>query len=159
FTAVQNGNSGQVTAFFRDTNGSIRNAQFPLATIINGFGVFASDPAAAQDSQGKTFIAVRDTFNAIWLSEFDSSGNTWNAWQYGAGVFQGNPAVAAANGTAWIAGRDQYNSYWLNHYNGAWSTWTPLAGIFSTDPAMTSCADGSVYIVGKDTFNSLWSGH
>ena len=61
----------------------------------------------------------------------------------------------------WIASRDQYNSYWLLSYSGVSGagSWQHLAGVFSTDPAITVCGDGSVYIVGKDDYNALWSGH
>ena len=148
------------TAAFRDTSGGIRLANYASSTLYNAGGIFSSDPGAAQNAAGDTFIAVRDTYNSLWANVFHAATQTWGTWTFGGGLIKGTPAVAVAtNGIAYIALRDTWNSYWLTSYtsSGAFGTWNYLGGIFSTDPVIAASPDGSVYIVGKDTFNSLWS--
>ena len=149
-----------LTAVFRDTAGAIQLNNHDSTSLISGGGVFGSDPASAEDSQGNTFVAARDTFGSLWASVFNASTQTWSAWHFAGGLIQGTPAVAVANGTAYIAVRDQWNSYWILSYSaaGTFGTWTPLQGIFSTDPVIAAVPDGSLYLIGKDTWNSLWSG-
>jgi hypothetical protein len=124
--------------------------------------VFASDPGTAADGGGRVVVAARDTFNSLWAGVADPRTGSWSRWEFGGGVVKGTPAVAfSASGspTAYIAVRDAWNSYWLARYvpGGTFGGWTHLAGVFSTDPAMTSCPDGSIYVVGRDNWNSLWS--
>jgi hypothetical protein len=150
------------TVAFRDTAGGIRLSSYPSSALFNSDGLFASDPSAAQDSSGNTFVTARDTFNAVWANVYSASNQTWGGWQFGGGVIQGVPSVAVAGaGTGWIGSRDNYNSYWLLSYGTStgFGSWTHLAGVFATDPVITSCSDGSLYVVGKDNYNALWSGH
>lgn len=149
------------TAVFQDTNGSIRLTRQGSASLYNGGGVFASDPGAAQNSSGDTFVVARDNYNALWAAVFNANKLGWGSWTYGAGITKGVPAIAVAtSGTAYIAARDNWNSYWLTSYTqgGGFGSWTFLAGIFSTDPVTAACSDGSIYVVGKDNWGSLWSG-
>jgi N-acetyl-anhydromuramyl-L-alanine amidase AmpD len=149
------------TAVLRDTNGSIRLTRLGSTTLYNGGGVFASDPGAAQNANGDTFVVARDNYNALWASVFNAGTLAWGSWSYGAGVTKGTPAIAVvASGTAYIAARDNWNSYWLISYapGVGFGQWTPLGGIFATDPVMCAAPDGSLYLIGKDTWNSLWSG-
>ena len=146
---------------FRDTAGSIRLSSYPASTISNSGGAFASDPSAAQDPSGNTFVTARDKNNSIWVNIYNPNNSTWSGWQFGGGIIQGVPSIAVdASETGWIASRDTYNSYWLVSYReGNFGTWKSLLGTFSTDPVVTACGDGSIYLIGKDTYNSLWSGH
>ena len=148
-------------AALRDNVGSVRLSAYASSTLSNSGGLFASDPSAAQDLSGNTFVTARDNFNSIWANVYNPNTATWLGWRFGGGIIQGVPSLAVdTNGTAWIASRDNYNSYWLvNYTRGSFGSWTPLLGIFSTDPAVAACADGSIYLIGKDNFNSLWSGH
>lgn len=149
------------TAVFRDAIGSIRLSTYGSSTLSNSGGIFASDPSAAQDSNGNTFVAARDTYNALWVNVYHPSSSTWSGWQFGGGVIQGVPAITVDSaGTAWIGMRDTFNSYWLLSYTQAsgFGSWIYLAGIFSTDPVVAASRYGTIHIVGKDTWNSLWSG-
>ncbi|MBZ5603443.1 MAG: hypothetical protein LAO79_14175 [Acidobacteriia bacterium] len=147
-------------AAFRGGDGGIRLATYPSATLATAGGLFASDPTAAQDGNGNTFVTARDNFNSIWVNVYSSNTLAWSGWRLGGGLIQGVPAIGVDTaGTAWIATRDQYNSYWLVSYTtgSGFGSWIPLLGIFSTDPAVTACGDGSIYVIGKDNYNSLWS--
>ena len=149
-------------AVFRDTFGSIRLSTYASSTLSNSGGVFASDPSAAQDLSGNTFVTARDNFNSIWANVYNTNTSTWSGWRFGGGIIRGVPSISVdTGGTGWIASRDNYNSYWLVSFTtgSGFSAWTPLLGIFSTDPMVTACGDGSIYLIGKDNFNSLWSGH
>ncbi len=135
----------------RDTAGGIRLSRYPSASLSNSGGVFASDPAVAQDLSGNTFVAARDSSNAIWTNVFNPGTSTWAGWQLGGGATAGVPAIAVApNGTAWIAARDAFGSYWLVSYTAGvgYGAWVPLGGFFNTDPVITACGDGSVYVAG-----------
>ena len=161
FTVTQAA-STTASAVSRDTAGSIRLSTYASSTLSNSGGVFASDPSAAQDLNGNTFVTARDNFNSIWANVYNASTSTWSGWRLGSGIIQGVPSIAIdTSGTGWIAARDNYNSYWLVSFTtgSGFSTWTPLLGIFSTDPVVTACGDGSISLIGKDNFNSLWSGH
>jgi hypothetical protein len=160
FTAVVN--NLVPDAVFRNTYGAIELSMYASSTLSNSGGVFASDPSAAQDSSGNTFVAARDTYNSIWANVYNPNISTWSGWQFGAGIIQGVPAIAVdTSGTAWIASRDTWNSYWLVSYtpDSGFGSWIPLEGIFSTDPVVTACGDGSIYLIGKDNWSSLWSAH
>jgi hypothetical protein len=149
-------------AAFRNTVGSIELSTYASSTLSNSGGLFASDPSAAQDLSGKTFVTARDNYNSIWANIYNSNSSTWSGWQFGGGIIQGVPSIAVdTSGTGWIASRDTYDSYWLVSYTPTtgFGTWFPLLGIFSTDPVVTACGDGSIYLIGKDNWNSLWSGH
>ena len=149
-------------ATFRGSAGDVWLSTYAFSTLSNSGGVFASDPAGAQDLNSNTFVTARDGFNSIWANVYKPSTATWSGWRFGGGIIQGVPSIAVdTTGTAWIASRDNYNSYWLVSYTagGTFGTWTPLLGIFSTDPVVTACGDGSLHLIGKDNFNSLWSGH
>jgi hypothetical protein len=161
FQVTQTVSSRVGDAAFRNTYGSIELATYASSTLSNSGGVFASDPSAAQDLSGNTFVAARDTYNSVWANVYDPNTSAWSGWQFGGGIIQGVPSIAVdTSGTAWIASRDTWNSYWLVSYTtgNGFGTWTPLLGIFSTDPVVTSCGDGSIYLIGKDNWNSLWSG-
>ena len=149
-------------AVFRDSHGAVQMTTYPSSSLSSAGGVFASDPSAVEDLNGNVFVTARDTFNSIWANVYNISNSTWAGWVFGGGIIQGAPAMAVdSSGKGWIASRDTFNSYWLVSYTngGGFGTWTPLLGVFSTDPVITSCRDGSVYLIGKDNFNSLWSGH
>jgi hypothetical protein len=149
-------------AVFRDTYGSIRLTTYASSTLSNSGGLFASDPSAAQDPSGNTFVTARDNYNSIWANVYNPSASTWSGWQFGGGIIQGVPSIAVdTSGTGWVASRDTWNSYWLVGYttSSGFGSWIPLEGIFSTDPVVTACGDGSIYLIGKDNWNSLWSGH
>jgi fibronectin type 3 domain-containing protein len=151
-----------VDAVLRDTGGSVRLSMYATSTLSNSGGQFASDPSAAQDLNGNTFVTARDNSNSIWANVYNPNLSTWSGWQSGGGIIQGVPSIAVdTSGTGWIASRDAYNSYWLVPYTtgSGFGSWTPLQGIFSTDPVVTACGDGSIYIIGKDNWNSLWSAH
>jgi N-acetylneuraminic acid mutarotase len=151
-----------VDAVFRDTIGSIRLSTYASSTLSNSGGLFASDPSAAQDLSGNTFVTARDNYNSVWANVYNANTQAWSGWQFGGGIIQGVPSIAVAtSGTGWIASRDTWNSYWLVSYapGAGFGTWMPLLGIFSTDPVVTACGDGSIYLIGKDNWNSLWSGH
>ena len=149
-------------AAFRDTFGSIRLTTYASSGLSNSGGLFASDPSAAQDLNGNTFVTARDNYNSIWANVYSPSISTWSGWQFGGGIIQGVPSIAVdTSGSGWIASRDTWNSYWLVSYTtgSGFGSWIPLLGIFSTDPVVTACGDGSIYLIGKDNWNSLWSGH
>ena len=149
-------------AVFRNPQGAIQMTTYPSSTLSYAGGVFASDPSAAQDSTGNTFVTARDTFNSIWANVYNPQTSSWSTWRFGGGIIQGVPSIAVdTSGTAWIASRDMYNSYWLVSFTsgGGFASWLPLLGIFSTDPLVTACGDGSIYLIGKDAYNSLWSAH
>ena len=153
---------GPATLVLRDTSGSVRVGRFAASSLSNAAGVFASDPGAAEDSGGNTFVTARDTSNSIWANVWSNSSSTWSGWQSGGGITQGVPSIAVdTSGKAWIASRDAYDSYWLVSFTPAsgYGAWTPLLGVFATDPSVVSCGDGSLYVIGKDNYNSLWSGH
>ena len=150
------------TAVFRNTVGSIELSTYASSTLSNSGGIFASDPSAAQDSSGNTFVTARDEYNSIWANVYGPGAAAWSGWQFGGGIIQGVPSLAVDDtGTGWIASRDTYNSYWLVSYapGAGFGTWMPLLGIFSTDPLVAACGDGSIYLIGKDNWSSLWSGH
>src|SRR6185437_12248502 len=158
---VQFGFPAQATAAFRDSAGSIRISTYPSATLSNGGGLFASDPSAAQDPDGNTFVVARDTFGSIRANVYSPKTQTWSAWSAGGSGLQGMPAITVdPSSNGWIASRDRFNSYWLVEYSPSdgLRNWTSLLGAFSTDPVITACGDGSVYVIGKDNYNSLWSG-
>jgi hypothetical protein len=152
--------SSPVNAVLRDTYGSIQLSPYASPTLSNSGGLFGSDPSAAQDSSGNTFVTAEDDFGSIWANVYKPGTSAWSGWQFGGGIIQGVPAIAVdKSGTGWIASRDTYNSYWLVSYTtgSGFGAWIPLEGIFSTDPVVTACGDGSIYLIGKDTWNSLWS--
>src|SRR5262249_4839883 len=84
------------TALVRDISGGIHLSTYALPALSNAGGAFASDPSAAQDAYGNTFVAARDSFNAIWANVFNTSSQTWWGWQFGGGVIQGVPGLAVA---------------------------------------------------------------
>src|SRR5262249_52708097 len=148
------------TVALRDTSGGIRLGAYASSTLFNAGGVFASDPSAAQDPSGNTFVVARDGSNTVWLNRFISGSQSWAGWLSAGGSIQGVPAMAVdGSGTAWIASRDTFTSYWLLSYTpgGGYGAWLPMGGAFATDPVVAACGDGSIYIVGKDSFNALWS--
>jgi hypothetical protein len=149
------------TSVFRDASGGIRLSRQGSTTLYSAGGVFAGDPAGAQNANGDTFTVARDPTNALWGNVFNASTLTWGSWRYAAGTITGVPAIAVAtNGVAYVAVRDASNAYWLVSFaaQGAFSPWVYLAGSFTTDPVIAACPDGSIYIVGRDSWRSLWSG-
>lgn len=149
-------------AVFRDTVGSIRMSTYASTALSNSGGLFASDPSAAEDTNGNVFVTARDNYNSVWANVYNRNTFSWSGWRFGAGIIQGVPGIAVSTaGTSYIASRDTYNSYWLLPYSATtgFGSWQALYGIFSTDPVVASCGDGSIYLIGKDTYNSLWSGH
>jgi hypothetical protein len=145
----------------RISSGAIRLNLPASAPAKNSGGVFAGDPAVAQDPFGNIFVASRDADGAIWVNTFGAQIQDWGSWLYAGGTMQGTPAiVAAANGRVYIAARDRSNRYWIANYSPGVGAvqWTPVGGIFSNGPVMTTSPDGSVYIAGKDQWGALWSG-
>jgi serine protease AprX len=150
------------TMVLSDPSGAVRLSAYPSATLSNSGGLFASDPSAADDSSGRTFVTARDNYNSVWANVYNPGTATWVGWQFGGGSIQGVPSIAVdAGGTGWIASRDSWNSYWLVSYTtgSGFGSWIHLAGVFSTDPLVTACANGSIYVIGKDNWNALWSEH
>jgi hypothetical protein len=153
--------SNSPAAALRDTNGSIRLSAYATSGLFRAGGAFASDPSAAQDASGNTFVLGRDNFGGLWLNVFNAGSQSWTGWNQAGGVFQGVPSITVSSGeTAYITGRDTTNGYWVNSYTvgTGFSGWLHLGGVFSTDPVMASVSDGSFYIVGKDNGNAIWSG-
>ncbi len=154
-------------AVFRDANGAIRLSTFGSSVVLNGGGIFASDFSIAE-REGFTYpqdaftsIVGRDSFDAVWLSTYKTSAQTWTSYLAG-GVVQGTPAIAISpiTNTPQFVARDNYDAYWVNGWDGSnFGTWMNLGGVFSTDPVIAACPDGSFYIVGKDNYNALWSKH
>jgi hypothetical protein len=142
----------------RDTGSSIRLSTYASSALSNSGGLFASDPSAAEDLNGNTFVTARDDYNSLWANVYNSAASIWSGWRLGGGIIQGVPAVAVdTGGTGWIASRDTYNSYWLVSYSSTsgFGSWTPLLGVFATDPVITACSDGSLYLIGKDNYGSI----
>ncbi len=149
------------TATFRDSYGAIWLTKQGSTSLYSSGGVFASDPASAQNPSGDTFAVARDGSNSIWMNSFKTATN-WNGWVPAGAVAQGGPAiVVTTSGTAYFVIRDNFGAYWLNSYTvgTGLGIWTSLGGVFATDPAMAAALDGSFYIVGKDNYNAIWSGH
>jgi hypothetical protein len=150
-------------AALRNSGGNILAASYPSSVLTNMGGLFASDPSAAQDISGNTLLVARDNFNGIWTNGIFINAygvGVPGQWQLGGGVIQGVPAITVAGSTQWVASRDAYSAYWLVSHSQetGFGEWVPLAGVFATDPAITSCGDGTIYVVGKDFYNALWSG-
>ncbi len=151
-----------VTTVFRDVYGGIRAGLYPSTASYSAGGVFASDPRAADDLAGNTFVVARDTFNAVWVNVFHILTQTWDDWGFAGGSIQGTPAIAVTpSGKAFFAARDAYDAYWVNTFQPGvgFGTWRNLGGVFSTDPEIAAAADGSLYLVGKDHFGAIWSAH
>src|SRR5262249_12022516 len=92
------------TAALRDTSGGIRLSMYASSTLFNAGGAFASDPSAAQDPSGNTFVVARDSSNAVWSNIFNIGSQGWAGWQSAGGSIQGVPAMAVdVSGTGWIA--------------------------------------------------------
>src|SRR5262249_44589025 len=112
--------SGDLPAAFaveRTSSGSIRLNLPVSAPATNGGGVFAGDPATAQDRFGNIFVAARDRDGAIWINTFDTRTQIWDSWRCAGGAMQGRAAiVAAADGSVYFAARDRSNTYWIANY-------------------------------------------
>ena len=131
------------TAAFLGALGGIGITQYGEVTIENGGGLFASNPAVSQSTAGDTFVAARDTFDALWVNVFDNGTQAWNSWSFVGGVVQGTPAITVEpSGTAYFAALDNWNAYWINSYNTGtgFGGWSNLGGVFATDPAITAAA-------------------
>src|SRR5262249_7203573 len=121
---------------------------------------FTSDPAAAQNVNGDTFVVARDASNAMWINIYDGRTRTWDGWTFAGATIQGVPAVAAIGNTAYIVVRDAFTAYWTNSFTrGAGvSGLVNRGGAFATDPAIAnSPLAPSLYVVGKDNFNAIWT--
>src|SRR5262249_14103339 len=65
-------------AVFRDNSGAIELTS-PLSSLLkNSGGVFASDPAVAQNANGDTYVVVRDNSNAVWINVCDARTGQWD---------------------------------------------------------------------------------
>lgn len=147
-----------VTVAFRDQYRAVVVGNLGSSTFSLGGGIFTSDPAAAQDPAGNTYVVARDTFNSLWVGTLTAATQSWS-WRLITGTFQGKPAIAYANNHVFVAGRDRYSTYWIADVSANGVTWRWLAGIFATDPAIVAAPDGTIYLVGKDNFGSFWAGH
>jgi hypothetical protein len=156
FIFSMSGNSP--TGAFRDTGGSIELTSELSKSLSSSGGAFASNPAAAQNANGDTFVVARDAFNALWVNVHDARTQLWDGWALAGGAVQGTPAVAAIGNVAYIAARDASNAYWTITYtrHSGFGAWTARGGNFATDPVLAAGA-ATVYFVGKDNSNSIWT--
>lgn len=144
---------------FRDQYGAVNLYEAVGHQVYNGGGVFASDPAAAQNATGDTYVAARDGSGSIWFGRF-TTNLAWQPWINAAGIFQGVPAIAVNNaGTALIVARDRSNAYWAAHYipGSGLTGWKALNGIFGSDPGVAAVGQ-AFYITGRDQYNTVWLG-
>ena len=149
------------TATFRATTGSTMLSQYGTTVLKNAYGVIASDTGISQSPAGDTYVAGRNSSNAIWVNIFQADTQSWKGWLYAGGPMSGIPALAAApSGDAYLVSRDAAYSYWLSTYRwgGGFGSWIALRGGFATDPATTLAQDGTVYIVGTASTGVVWSG-
>ncbi len=158
FVLSLSGNSP--TGVFRDASGGMWFSS-PLSSQLTSLGgVFASDPASAQNARGDTYVVARDNFGAIWLNVYDTYTHQWDGWQFAGGIFQGVPSIAVIADTAYVVARDQYDSYWTTTFmrGAGFDAWTNRGGVFAVDPVSAAAAgSNTVYIVGKDDSNAIWT--
>jgi hypothetical protein len=143
---------------FRDSSGAIELTS-ELSTSLSGTGGdFASDPAAAQNANGDTFVVARDSSNVVWVNVYDSRTGLWDGWTSAGGTVQGMPAIAVIGDVATIAARDGSNAYWTITYTrgSGFGVWLPRGGNFATDPSIAGSGT-TVYFTGKDASNSIWT--
>jgi Beta-propeller repeat len=147
---IQGTNGGSTDAFvlsisgnapvaaFRDTSGGIELTSELSTLLSNSGGSFASDPSAAQNANGDTFVVARDSSNAMWLNVSDARTRLWDGWVSAGGAIQGVPAVAAIGSTAFIVARDAFNAYWTNTFTrgSGFGGWVNRGGAFSIDPTI-----------------------
>jgi len=149
------------TGVFRDVGGAVWLTSELSTLLSTSGGAFASDPSAAQNEKGDTFVVARDSSNAVWLNVFDSKTRTWDGWMPAGAAVVGVPAVAAIGNVAYIVARDAFNAYWTNSFTRGvgFSGWVSRGGVFSTDPVIgkSPLACCNLYIVGKDNFSAIWS--
>ncbi len=98
---------------------------------------------------------LRDTYNSIRLSNYDSS-----TLEYGAGIFASDPDAAQnASGDTLTVARDTYGSLWANTFDvvtQTWGSWSYGAGITKGQPAIAVPASGTGYVVARDNWDSYW---
>ena len=118
---------------------------------------------AQRKSTGDTYMVAKDFYGSLYARVFFANTQTWSNWYGPVASISGMPALAVnettgiayvvVRGTLGAQGEVQY--YWASLNPGTGFGPSPFAsklaggGLFSTDPAMTSCADGNIYVVGK----------
>src|SRR5262249_15750597 len=153
------GNSAM--AAFRDSSGAVELTSELSTLVANSGGVFASDPAAAQNANGDTFVVARDSSNAVWINVYDARTRTWDGWTSAGATVKGVAGVGGVGNTGYFTARDPSNAYWWNSYTrgSGFSGWSNLGGAFATDPliGISSLVTPYFYVVGKDNFNAVWT--
>lgn len=166
---------GRLEVFARGTDGALWHRWqmapgAPLAFEARGIdgawsawtslsGVITSDPAVAQNNDGRLEAFARGTDNAVWHDWQGAPDGAWSGWNSLNGVITGIPAVSRnADGRLEIFARGSdfglYHNWQVS--TGGWSGWNPLGGVITSDPFAALNGDGRIEVFARGLDNALW---
>jgi C1A family cysteine protease len=123
-------------------------------------GQITTDPAVAQNHDGRLEVFARGTDNALWHNWQTSAGGGWSGWASLGGQITTNPAGSRnADGRLEVFARGTDNALWHNWQTsagGGWSGWASLGGQITTNPAVAQNRDGRLEAFARGTDNALW---
>jgi Beta-propeller repeat len=142
--------------------------------IPGGFGgwhlqgaVASGKPSVTVGVDGAAYIAIRDTFNSVWMGR--QAGSTFNGWQPGGGTTVIDPQLAGAGGTIFTMALVALGGIWSNTFtegNGNnWTGWQSITNwvdggqsYFGPPPTFTVAAGAGprFFIAARDVSNELW---
>ena len=123
-------------------------------------GVLTSDPAVANNADGRLEVFVRGTDNALWHNWQTAPNNGWSGWASEGGVLTSNITVGSnADGRLemFVRGTDQALWHnWQTAPNNGWSGWASEGGVLTSDIAVGKNADGRLEVFVRGTDSALW---
>jgi hypothetical protein len=120
-------------------------------------GITQGTPGISCGSDNTAYIAVRDSFNNMWLARV--VGETSVSWHYGAGIWDGDLQVAANGNQVHVVGLSYSTPYYRT-----WQVGTGWVGSAVTSGGVLAHVapavyNGSLYFAGQDFSGNLfwWS--
>lgn len=117
----------------------------------NFLGKAEGKPAAAVDSTGNLYVAIRDHLGAYWM-------HAAGTWFYGQGVFASDPQMIVHNDVVQVAGLSPTGNVWQASFtpgvHAAWQPWTSPGGVLH-DLGISDGPD-QVFLVGRGDANQIW---
>ncbi|MGI8991213.1 MAG: TIGR03790 family protein [Bryobacteraceae bacterium] len=151
---------GSVYLIARDSSGGMWSGRYIPGTGFQGWnfggGITPGTPSAAAGADNAVYVSMRDPSAGIWMGRVQ--GNSWSAWQPGAGTMATDPQLASAGNSVYAAALDASGGVWYNRFvtglGNNWQGWTGAGGIMQSVSAAVS--GSKLYLAGREKNGTLW---
>ncbi len=119
--------------------------------------VVAGKPSVTVGVDGAAYIAVQDTYSAVWMGR--QAGSTFNLWQPGHGTIAVDPQIAGADGKIYVVSLTSPGAVWYDTFTEGtgnnWLGWQSNGGTLASVSAVAGPGP-QLFIAGQDLSDKLW---